>query len=77
VDSPSRDDVLTDQSQIASAVGRDRVIFDPSHWCAAPDGNGHPCDTKLTETQRSRRARYCSTACRQRASRDRRKRKKP
>jgi len=71
--SPSRDDVLTDQSQIASAIDRDRVIFDPTHWCAAPDGNGHPCDTKLTEIQRSRRARYCSPACRQRASRDRRK----
>lgn len=72
---PSRDDVLTDQSQIATAVARDRVIFDPTYWCPAPDGNGHACDTRLTDVQRSRRAVYCSTACRQRASRDRRKRR--
>jgi hypothetical protein len=75
VRNPSRDGVLTDQSQIASDLARDAVIFDPTYWCPAPDGNGHPCDTKLTDVQRSRRAVYCSTACRQRASRDRRKRR--
>ncbi|MDR7385241.1 hypothetical protein [Promicromonospora iranensis] len=63
-DEPSRDDVLTDQEQIRRTTVFARNAADPGFWCAV-------CETELTADQLGRGARYCSTACRKRASRDR------
>lgn len=61
---PSRDDTLTDQHQIAVTTVFAHNAADPEFWCGV-------CETALTAAQLGRGARYCSTTCRKRASRDR------